>query len=463
MSRYAIRLRNDGFMAAASDEAYDFGTGDFTVEAWVHPQSAGTLVARKGSAGGGGNGGWLLVLRADGSIKLATDNGFGFYELDSAPTALLSAGGWHHVAGVRRDGELALFLDGLALQGTVRGTGESPLNVDNALRVTVGATDQQQEPDNHLAGMVGPVRLWGVARSQEQILQSMFRGVEPGAEGLVADWALARPNGADLSPTRNPLSRQGDARFVQPGAPQQGGTGSWALALQGEGSMDARANAAYDFGAGDFTLEAWIAPQGPGTVVSRKGTDGGAGNGGWLLVLNGDGSLKLATDNGFGYFQAVSAPTGVLAGGWHHVAGVRRKGQLALYLNGLPLQATSSGNAKPPLNVDNALPLRVGATDQRQEPFNHFSGEIGRVRVWGVARTQAQLTAGVYGAVPGDARGLVGEWTFDRRNGHDSSPTGNPLVRRGRARFVRPGAPRLAAPIAVAPVRPAPDEEPVPA
>lgn len=205
MSRYAIRLQNDGFMAAAPDEAYDFGTGDFTVEAWVQAASAGTIVARKESAGGAGNGGWLLVLRADGSIKLATDNGSGFFELASAPTALLAAGGWHHVAGVRQDGRLSLFLDGLPLQGSTRGTGASPLDVDNGLRVTVGATDQQQEPDNHLDGLVG--RLWQAARTQEQILEAMFRGVEPGAEGLAANWALARPTGADQSPTRTPWPR----------------------------------------------------------------------------------------------------------------------------------------------------------------------------------------------------------------------------------------------------------------
>jgi hypothetical protein len=449
MSRYAIRLQNGGFMAAATNPAYDFGTGDFTVEAWVQAKSSGTIVARKGTAGGAGNGGWLLVLRADGSLKLATDDGFGFFELDSAPTALLAAGGWHHVAGVRKAGVLSLFVDGLPLQGTTRGTGKSPLNVNNSLRVTVGATDQQQEPDNHLAGLVGPARLWKVARTQQQILQAMYRGAEPDASGLVASWALARPNGADQSPTRNPLRPQGSASFVQPGAPQQGGTASWAVELRGKSSLAARPNGAYDFGAGDFTVEAWIAPQGPGTLVSRKGTDGGAGNGGWLLVLNGDGSFKLATDNGFGYFQAVSDPTGVLAGGWHHVAAVRRKGQLALYLDGLPLRAATSGSGKSPLDVDNGLPLRVGATDQQQEPFNQFAGTIDEVRVWRVARTQAQITAGVYGRVAGNTPGLVGDWTFDGRNGDDRSPTGNPMARKGKARFVRPGAPRVEAPIPV--------------
>lgn len=142
------------------------------------------------------------------------------------------------------------------------------------------------------------------------------------------------------------------------------------------GRITVPSHSAYNWGTGDFTVTALVQTLAPGTVVSRKPSPGGSGNGGFLLVIRNDGSIKLVTDNGFGLFEAVSVPTEVLNGEWHHIAGVRRGAGLQIYLDGNLLAAHTNGNATPPVNVNNSLRLMIGGTDQVGEPFNQFTGVL---------------------------------------------------------------------------------------
>jgi hypothetical protein len=71
-----------------------------------------------------------------------------------------------------------------------------------------------------------------------------------------------------------------------------------------------------------------------GTVISRKATEGGAGNGGFLLVIKPGGLIKLATDNGFGFYEINTVATHISDGNWHFLTGVRQNSQLSVYVDG---------------------------------------------------------------------------------------------------------------------------------
>lgn len=47
-------LQDKAYIEASNNSAYNFGTGPFTIEAWVHSTSYGPLVTRKPTAGGSG-------------------------------------------------------------------------------------------------------------------------------------------------------------------------------------------------------------------------------------------------------------------------------------------------------------------------------------------------------------------------------------------------------------------------
>lgn len=205
---YAVCLSTDSKRPRTKpDAAYNVGTGDFTAEAWVKPASGGgTLLSRKPTEGGYRNGGFLLVLKPDGVIKLATDDGIGFYEINTVPTALFD-GRFHHILGRRVGGTLEIYVDFAKVDAQVRTDRFAGLNINNELGVTVGAVEQQQEPYNYLTGSVGECRLWNRAvayASGEEWEQTDY--VTPGLIGL---WSFRGQTGADDSEENNPLDVAG--------------------------------------------------------------------------------------------------------------------------------------------------------------------------------------------------------------------------------------------------------------
>jgi hypothetical protein len=213
-----------------------------------------------------------------------------------------------------------------------------------------------------------------------------------------------------------------DAIFPPP--PVTPATSNTAFALSGGGYLTAGANPAYSFGVGDFTVEAAVHSTAPGTVLGRKGTAGGAGNGGFLLVIKAGGVVKFATDSGSGFFEC-TAPSPLLDGQWHHIAAVRAGAGISLFIDGQPATATPAGNAKPPLDVGNGLRLTIGTVDQAQEPFRALTGELAEVRLWRGARTPDQIRQAMWSRLPFDAPNLVGRWSGEFGAAVDLSPTRN--------------------------------------
>lgn len=101
----------------------------------------GTLVSRKESAS---TPGWLVVIKPNGVIKFATDNGIGFYEVNSENSHALN-GQWHHVAAVRNQGEMSVYFDGKPINVTARESLPSPLNVSSNLNIMIGGCEQQRK------------------------------------------------------------------------------------------------------------------------------------------------------------------------------------------------------------------------------------------------------------------------------------------------------------------------------
>jgi len=216
---------------------------------------------------------------------------------------------------------------------------------------------------------------------------------------------------------------------------------SYALNISGSNSFLSAPNSnIYDFGTGDFTLQCWVKTTASGTVISRKPTAGGANNGGFLLVIQPSGAIKLATDNGSGYYQILTGNTVIVDGNWHFLTGLRSNGNLSIYLDGNLVSATVSSNISPPLNINNDLPLYMGAVQQQQEPYNQFTGQLDEVRIWNIALTQQQIQANMNQPLTGNEPGLIGYYTFSQQNGTDSSTSHNNASPTGSITYTSPGA-----------------------
>jgi len=408
-----------GLLEAANNPAYAFGVGDFSVETLVQTTLPGPLISKYLLNNPVKNGGFILAIAADGAIALTTSDGHADFVAATSPTSVLD-GDWHHVAGVRQSGGLAIYLDGSLQPSTTSGSGSPTPDVSTVQPLTLGGPDPTTSSAAVFAGIVDDVAMWSRALTASEIVDGMFERIPPSAPGLVAYWTLENTF-TDSSPTANPLSSQGEVDFVP--------VNHWASLdfganLSGSGVIRAPSNPAYDVGQGDFSVGGFVQTTQPGTLIARKGSAGGTGNGGLLLVLEPNGVIKLATDDGISFFQAQTAASDVLDGSWHHVVGIRSGGSLSVLIDGQALAVTTSGPGASPLNVTNSDDLVLGGTDQSQEPFNQLNGWLEDLCYWNVAVSPAVVDAWRFGLLTGSESGLVGYFTLDG-NGDDLSPTHN--------------------------------------
>jgi hypothetical protein len=162
---------------------------------------------------------------------------------------------------------------------------------------------------------------------------------------------------------------------------------------------------------GPLTVEAWVKPEAGiqekwlNFIVSKQmsGT-------GYTLLSSGFEDNHFYFEAGEAYVSAVSASQTPLDQ-WVHVAGVWEAGELRIYVGG----QLDGVQASPNVPEANELPLWIGAS-----PFGgdtNWRGAIDEVRVWGVARTEAEIQWDMFHPLPGSEPGLRAYWNFDEGTG----------------------------------------------
>lgn len=142
-----------------------------------------------------------------------------------------------------------------------------------------------------------------------------------------------------------------------------------------------------DFGTGDFTVEFWVkfndlATNGNGLISKDN-------NNGWLFNIDdAKGGVGFETRNtaAGADTNARYATSNFLTGTWYHLAGIRRGGNLELYVNGA-LRAAAAESI--PTNVSNTTFLRIGSLSSAA-PQN-FAGSIDEVRAYHAALSGSEI------------------------------------------------------------------------
>jgi len=158
----------------------DFGTGDWTVSAWINvPVDIGSdlrIFAKGGDSGGGIR--YEMYLRdGSGDIKILVDDDNNKYDPDTDDHANLFDGEWHHIVGMRRDGtKLRVYVDAVN-DGGVIGHGESTIPADYDLSGTsqanayIGAN--WHYPDSKVQkffhGLIDDVAVWNRALTDDEV------------------------------------------------------------------------------------------------------------------------------------------------------------------------------------------------------------------------------------------------------------------------------------------------------
>jgi hypothetical protein len=147
---------------------------------------------------------------------------------------------------------------------------------------------------------------------------------------------------------------------------------------------------AFDFAAGDFTVAFWVNAQ--SLADGHSGMIGkDTGDSGWRFdVCESCGGLGFATrDAKTGVTTNARVPTAsIKRDAWHAIAGVRDRGVLYLYVDGV-LRASAAEAS--PTDVSTAAELSLGALSPAAPAY--FEGQLDEVRVYDRALSDGELGA----------------------------------------------------------------------
>ena len=209
----------DSFLSRSSSPSLTL-TSDFTLEAWVKileepaPNQSYVLVSKWEPTQNKRSYLWLYQKTASGDKQLTlctSQAGSSFVcvavNTRFAPLADLGVNEWHHVAArliATSPGQPALFVDGQNIGGgitlPVPAVNDSPFTI-GAGRAASGA------PFFPCNCRMDEVRVWNVARTDDQIASGRFHELTSQEPNLAGYWSFAK-NFLDVSPNRNDLVSQ---------------------------------------------------------------------------------------------------------------------------------------------------------------------------------------------------------------------------------------------------------------
>jgi hypothetical protein len=353
------------------------GQGDLTAEAWFRTTSTNMNILM-GNWSSSYNGVVNLQLETNNTIRLYLKNTAGVVDSLTLPTATNNTardGKWHHLAGIRRDTTMFLYLDGLEMgsQNSAAGSytlGGSYYYLGRDSRGTSGQFN----------GEIGHARLWTRALSSNEVASIAAFGM-PGVgvvtnTGLLAEYALYNPFNAVRA---NPGYR---ISLTPPQLKQ--------LPLT------------------NFTCEA---------VFRTTDTGRGILMGSYTNNIQGAINIELYTDNKVRFWQCNTAGTvldvnvsadsigiNTRDGAWHRLAAVRCDGKVYLFVDGRQLTAVT--DSLGPYLLRSAF-LDLGR-DERVGTLP-LKGDLAHARIWNRALTTNEVAGlAASNAVPTD--GLIAQY-----------------------------------------------------
>ncbi len=318
----SVYMNGSSYLAVASNSTLTFGTGDFTLEAWIY---------RVGSMP---NVNIFFSTSVNGGLSFSTtttSSSLTYFDIrpEGSPGNAITFSGqtmrseqWHHVVAVRKSGMVAVFLDGKRAQ--------SPLAFTANLvqqDIWVG-----RSASTYWTGYMSNVRvaksaLYDINQSYIPVPQTHLSAINNTVLLTLADKEL-------VDGSSNAFTVVNNGGKLSDFNPYQ--TGS--IYLDGSSNASAVASGNYAFGTSDFTVEGWFYISGNAgayswTMLVTNRTPLGDGPGTWGLTYDyAAGTLAFS--------EIVTSPVNRLVAtvslktAWYHLAAVRKSGTLTIYVNG---------------------------------------------------------------------------------------------------------------------------------
>jgi hypothetical protein len=345
--------------------------------------------------------------------------------------SILRAQKWCHVAAVSGKGGMKLYLNG-ALVGTNDHPG-SFAGLKNGSRFYFGQTVTTNNLPVLFKGAMDEVRVWKVARTEAQIREAMLRrltGDEPELAGL---WNFDNVDNRvvkDSTPGAHHGKLLGSAKVIAEDTPASVTPANISHVLELDGTNSWVELPPYIFtNLTEATVEGWVKWR--RLAAWSRFFDLGISVEGQELDITQDGesdALKVELGTRTGEAKTIVVPSALRTNEWQHYALVLGKAETVLYLNGVRVGAADAaglqiisrnGRATLGHNLWTDLPRLAGALPD-------FQGQMDEVRVWKVARTEAQIRETMFQHLSGNEPELAALWNFDNvENGVVKDSTGS--------------------------------------
>lgn len=379
-------LVGNDYVSMGSPAGLNFGTGDFTVEAWISTEiNADRPVVTKSSGSGAR---WEIVVTDDsgkeGRVRAYIFDGAPLPNdvMAYGPSLRVDDGEFHHVVVVfDRDFGVIVYVDGVGAQTSTAMSG----SVSNTAPFRVGGRASVPA----FNGEIDEVAVYPSALSAARVRTHYDAGLDP-PEEYTAEALSDVPTGywrlgeAVLAAPAADASGNGlngtYGTFLAPGRPGAlVGDTNTAVTFNGIDGVSMGDTAPLDFGTDDFSVSAWVktAVNGERAIVGKVEQSATAN---WVVTVTDDtgqvGRVRAKIFDGSVTRIAYGPNLRVDDGGWHHVGvAFDRDVGISVYVDGV--ERVTSGLSIG--SVSNAGVFAVG----QAATYSSFQGDLDEVAVYG--------------------------------------------------------------------------------
>lgn len=347
-------------LTVPANSAFDFGTGNYTIEFWFYKQStANSNMFLMGSTV------FFAVNASNTAYEIFLNGGGG---TGTNINVAIGLNTWNHFALVKSSNVVTVYHNGVSA-GTINNSSTNGYS---------NQTLQISGPFTAFAGYISNLRVVkGTA-----VYTSNFTPSTTPLTAISGTSLLTCQNNrfVDNSSNAFTITRVGDTSvstfepFVPPSiynAATMGGS----VYFDGSGDgLTLGNNAAFAFGNGDFTVDCWVylpaAVAAQSTIVTNTISS---------LALNNTVGLYLTSNNRvlvstYATVLGTSADNAVTTGSWNHIAFVRGSGTISVWANGTRVLNFANTN-----NYDSSLGVQVGI-EGAGRPLNGYISNLRMVK-----------------------------------------------------------------------------------
>ena len=358
------------YLTAPNNAAFDFNSGNFTIEFWVYSNGDNEYMPVEKTINGA-YGSWYIQVTS-GSLKWnCSSTGSSNDMFNSVNVGTVPTYAWTHIAIVRNGTTFTGYINGV---GTALGTSSSAI-YNSSYGITVGAHNGTSSYD--LNGHIAGLRLIkGTAAYTSNFTPPTAPPTAITNTSLLLNFTNA---GIYDSAAKNDLETVGNAQV----STTQAKWGTTSMYFDGTGdTLNSSPSQVLSLGSGNWTIECWVRLNATGTE-----TNIGQSKNYYTAGFNGNFVFRVGTSNLWRSFDGQSNQATIdgsfswSTGVWYHVAWVRNSGTVTVYRDGTSLGSVADSKTLS----DSANGIIIGSS------LNAYIDDL-RITV-GLARYTANFTA----------------------------------------------------------------------